>query len=183
MPRSSSTRNGKSVGVELECDLCQAHETVVLSPRKFKILSSTWHLDRECAECGRTTLWRFAEAAVSDNEQVNFWDWLAATGEFFVPSGAEPQHERRKERRVGLNVPLRIARLGGPEESVISENISRSGLCFTSSGPYTVGETIQVTLRPAGAAVPVIQSATIVRVSPATDGKLFCGARLEPRAV
>jgi PilZ domain len=68
---------------------------------------------------------------------------------------------------------------GGPEESVTLENISRSGLCFTSLGSYTVGETIQVTLRPAGAAAPVIQSATIVRVSPAADGNSFYGARLE----
>lgn len=177
--RTSRSKQLTGVGVELECVSCHAQRSVELSPRQFKLLSESWKIERECDACRETTEWTFAQAKVGAEEQVDFWDWLATTGEYFEPAGAAPQHERRKERRVDLSVPLRISSREGEEEDVVSENISSSGFCFASSRTYGVGQTVQVTIRPAGEAVPLTQTATIVRASAAADGKILYGARVD----
>lgn len=178
MKRMSRAKGNTAVTVELECLVCKARQSVELSSKKFKALSAAWKLEQSCGVCKKPTEWTFAEAVVAAEEQVDFWDWLAATGEYFEPGGETPQHERRKERRVDLTVPMRISSRGGDEGEVTSENISRSGFCFSSRRTYTIGEIVQVTLQPAGAVAPLSRTATIVRASVAED-KFLYGARLE----
>ncbi len=179
MKRKAAAKEAKTVTVELECLNCRTHESVDLSPEKFQALSSSWKIDQECDTCGKSTEWSFAEAAVEAEEQVDLWDWLATTGEYLEGPGAGPQDERRKERRVEIRVPLRVAGAGGDEEDVTSENISKSGVCFSSAKTYAPGETIRITLQPAGAVTPLKKAATIVRVGAPEDGKVLYGARLE----
>ncbi len=179
MKRTSRVKRDKAVTVGLECLACHARESVELSPERFKMLSSTWKIAQDCDACGQPTDWSFAEAAVEPEEQVDFWDWLATTGEYFEAEGAGPQDERRKERRVEVRVLLRVSSATGDEEELTSENISRSGLCFLSDKAYQLGKRIRVTLQPAGAVAPVTKTATIVRASPSAGGKTLYGARLE----
>jgi hypothetical protein len=177
MKRFWQKRSEAAVTVELECLHCHAHISAELSGQEFKELSATWKLRRKCEGCREDTDWSFAEAAVEAEEQVDFWDWLAATGESFLPPEAARQDERRKELRVELQVPLRIAGAGG-EEEVTSENISKSGFSFCSQRNYPVGGTLRVTLQPPGASAPQTKTATIVRASPVQGGKTVYGARL-----
>lgn len=164
--------------VKLECLGCHTAASVKLSPGKFKGLSSSWKLARECRICGRTTDWSFAQAAVKAEEQADFWDWLAVTGEYFEPAGAAPRNDLRREKRTEAHVPLRITTARGQTEEVISENISRGGLCFSSAKSYQAGEAIRVTIQPSGALNPQTKAATIVRVSAPLEGKTLYGARL-----
>jgi hypothetical protein len=177
MKRASQNKGEGGITVELECLQCHARISAELSGEEFKKLSSAWKLAQECESCGKSTDWSFAEAAVEAEEQVDFWDWLATTGEAFLPSEAARQDDRRKEPRIDLQVPLRIAGAGG-EEEVASENISKSGFCFSSLRSYPIGETIRVTLQPPGASTPQTKTATIVRSSPVQGGKTLYGARL-----
>lgn len=108
---------------------------------------------------------------------MDFWDWLATTGEAFSAPAIAPPDERRKEFRVDLTVPLRIATAGGEEEQVTSENISRTGLSFASSRAYAPGETIRIALQPPGAA-PQVKTGTIVRSSVTGEGRTLYGVRL-----
>lgn len=179
MKRSSPEKDQAPITVGLECLECHAQSSVELSAQKFKALSTSWKIDRECDACGKSTEWSFAEAKVETEEQVDFWDWLATTGEYFQSPQAPAQDERRKELRIDVRVPLRIA-TGEGEEEVISENISKSGLCFSSQKTYKLGETIQVTVQAAGTMASQTRSATIVRANPPVDGKALYGARLEP---
>jgi hypothetical protein len=177
--RGDSREKGDTpIRAELECRECHTRTSVELSSERFKELSSVWKLTEDCGVCGKFTEWSFAEASVEAEEQVDFWDWLATTGEYFESFQAAPQHERRKEARVGLRVPLRIATLEDEEEEVGSENISKSGLCFVSSKTYSVGETLRVTLQPAGALAPQTKTATVVRCSAVQDGEMLYGLRL-----
>lgn len=178
MKRGGKAKDDTAVTVELECLTCHGRESVQLSAEKFQALSSSWKLDQECEACGKTTEWSFAEAAVEAEEQVDFWDWLATTGEYFESPSAGPDDERRKERRIEARVPLRIAASNGEEEEVTSENISKSGFCFSSARSYQVGETVQVTLQPAGALGPQTKTATIVRAGSPVEGKALYGVRL-----
>lgn len=165
--------------VEIECVTCHAQKSVELSPAKFQELSQSWKTREPCKNCGEVTEWSFAQAAVDETEQEGFWDWMAATGEFLEPAAAAAQDERRKEPRVDVRVQLRIASEGGTEEEVTSDNISKSGFCFSSSRGYQVGATIRVTLPVPGAHDPITKRGTIVRSVTGADGRQAYGVRLE----
>ncbi len=166
------------ISVELECLVCRARARVDLSGEMFKELSEFWQIGRACAACGKRTEWSFAEVSVEDEEQVSFWDWLATTGEFFEAHKPASHQEKRQEHRVELRIPLRLAAADGRVENVTSENISKSGLCFTSSRSYRTGDILQVTLEPPGAAASQTMAATIVRVA-IGDGRTLYGARIQ----
>ena len=178
MKHTSGKKGDMTIRVELECRQCHTQTSKELSSEEFKELSAAWNLKQECETCGKLTDWSFAEARVGGEEQADFWDWLATTGSSFMSSQTAPQDERRKEPRVDLRVPLRIATAAGDEEEVKSENISKSGLCFYSSKAYSIGETIDVTLLAPGALATQVKTATIVRSSPVQEGKILYGARL-----
>jgi PilZ domain-containing protein len=163
--------------VEVECLACRARRRVALSSEEFRVLSALWRIERPCESCDETTEWSFAEAAVDSGEQLDFWEWLATTGEYFTPEGAAPPDERRSERRVEVHVPLLVSS-GEVEEEVVSENISKNGVAFWSARTYGLGETVRFTLEPPGGAGPQTKSAVIVRANPPLDGKVLYGARL-----
>ena len=179
MSHGSRKEHGAAVTVELECLTCRAQKSVDLSPEKFKELSQSWKTIETCDKCDKSTEWSFAQAAVDETEQEDFWDWMAATGEVFEPEGAAQQDERRKERRLEVHVPLRIATSGGDEEEVTSENISKSGFGFSSSRTYEVGKPIRVTLQTPGAREATTKAGTIVRAGTGPDGRPVYGVRLE----
>jgi len=178
LSRARRRKAGEAITVELECLACGKRESLNPTSENFRALSSKWKVARNCRACGRRTDWSFAQAGVKAEEEVDFWDWLATTGEYFEPPQFQVQDEQRREPRVELRVPLRITRAGGEEEEVASENISQSGFCFSSLKPYAIGETLQVTLQPPGATVLQVKTATIVRSSPAREGATLYGARL-----
>ena len=179
MSQGSRKQRGAAVTVELQCLSCGSQKSVELSPQRFKELSQSWKIIETCDQCDLATEWSFAQAAVGETEQEDFWDWMSATGEFFEPEGAAQQDERRKERRVNVRVPLRVASSGGDEEEVTSENISKSGFCFSSPRTYGVGTSIRVILQPPGAVNPVSKTGTIVRAGSGADGRFVYGVRLE----
>lgn len=175
--RLSQKKSEAAITVDLECLRCHTRISAELCGEEFKELSAAWKLTRKCDSCGQDTDWSFGEAAVEAEEQVDLWDWLATTGEVFLPREAARQDERRLELRVDLQVPLRIAGTDS-EEEVTSENISKSGFAFWSGRSYPVGGTLRVTLQPPGAPAPYTKTATIVRASPMPGGKTLYGARL-----
>jgi hypothetical protein len=179
MSHGSRKQSGAAVTVEIECLTCHAQKSVELSPEKFKELSQSWKVRESCDNCNEVTEWSFAQAAVDKTEQEDFWDWMAATGEFFQPEGEAQQDERRKERRIDVHVLLHISASDGVEEEVTSENISKSGFCFSSARVYELGKTVRVTLQIPGALDPITKMATIVRAGTGADDKYVYGVRLE----
>jgi len=150
-----------------------------LSAEEFHALSASWKLTEQCSACGRLTEWSFAEPEVRTEEQADFWDWLATTGEYFEPALSTPQRERRRERHVEVPTLLRIVGSAGEAEELVSKNISKNGLCFSSRRRYQPGERIQVTLPPVRAADLVTKSGVIVRAAPTPDGATRYGVRLQ----
>jgi len=177
MKHTSQKKSETAITVDLECLRCHTRVSAEVSGKEFKKLSAAWKLTRNCDSCGQATDWSFAEAAVEAEEQVDFWDWLAMTGESLLPREGARQDERRAEPRVDLQVPLRIEGAEG-EEEVFSENISKSGFAFCSPRSYPVGETLRVTIQSPGAPAPQTKRATIVRANPAPGGKTVYGVRL-----
>lgn len=60
-----------------------------------------------------------------------------------------PGSERRRARRFKLRVPLRVHRTNVVDrpQRVSSLNISASGVCFTTSHPLSVGQSVELNLR------------------------------------
>jgi len=177
---SSKARKQTSPGVtvSIECMTCHAQREVELSPDKFKELSESWKTQETCENCNATTDWTFAQAAVDETEQEDFWDWMAGTAQYFQPETAARQDERRSEPRMEMQVPLHIRSDEGDEE-VTSDNISKSGFCFSSALAYHTGQMIKVTLALPGARGSVTKTGTIVRAVATADGRSAFGVRLE----
>jgi len=177
---SSEARKPASPGVtvKIECMTCHTQREVELSSEQFQELSQSWKIQETCERCGSLADWTFAQAAIEETEQQDFWDWMAVTAEYFQPETAPQQDERRKEPRHEVRVPLRVSSESG-EDEVTSNNISRSGFCFSSTRTYQVGQSICVTLALPGARDPVVRTGTIVRAGIGADGQPAYGVRLE----
>jgi hypothetical protein len=168
----------QGINVELECLECHRRVWSELSAGEFRSLTTDWQLARPCSTCGKPTEWTFTETMLGADRRTDFWGWLATAGVHFAPPTAPPQHERRQEPRAELQLPLRVATVAGDEETVMSENISQNGLCFTSNRAYGQGETLLITLKPAGAVAPQTKRGNVVRSSPAEGGGTRYGIRL-----
>lgn len=163
----------------MACQHCRTRHSLELSAKEFKALSASWKLTEKCPTCLELTEWAFAEPEVPAQEQIDFWDWLATTGEYFEPSPSTPLDERRQELRVEVSTPLEIVGAAGEAEEVVSKNISRNGLCFSSRRKYQPGERVQVMLQPREAGDPVTKRGLIVRAATDPDGATLYGVRLE----
>lgn len=54
------------------------------------------------------------------------------------------EDEKRREKRLGVKLPLAVRLPDGNEEASTTENISKSGLCFACSLEMHVGERVYV---------------------------------------
>jgi hypothetical protein len=57
---------------------------------------------------------------------------------------ATAQEERRRHRRLALQLPLSVRDFYGRVEIIKAQNISKSGLCFISEKGYLLGQGIYV---------------------------------------
>ena len=118
----------------LECSKCHARELAPLTLAEYETVTVKRTLARPCSGCGSTTTWRLgvvggeSAAAVPDTPQSR-----AAR-----PWGAE----RRRAKRVPVSLPVRV-RL---EEVGHTENLSATGVCFTSTLLMKVGDRVMLTI-------------------------------------
>ncbi len=178
MNPATRSQGAAAINVKLECLVCHRRVWSELSAEQFRSFTTAWQLARSCGTCGKVTDWTFTETMLGADRRADFWGWLAATGVHFRPPAAPPQHERRQEPRAEVQLPLRVAAVGGDEETVASENISQSGLCFTSAREYLQGESLMITLKPAGSVAPTVKRGIVARTSPAGPGRTSYGVRL-----
>ena len=124
-----------SVDALLECSACRSREFAQLTLDEYRQLASTMRLERHCPRCGANTAWSFGfvEAEEETPGQVS-------AGEPRGESGAE----RRRAKRVALKLPVKIRLQDGREEVARTENLSTTGVCFSSTQNLHVGERVHV---------------------------------------
>ncbi len=61
--------------------------------------------------------------------------------------GTEVLDEKRQHSRLGFKVPVMVCDATGALDCSITENVSRSGFCFSSEGFYIVGEVVLISIR------------------------------------
>ncbi len=130
--QSGQTAESKAL---LECRKCHSVALLPMSLVEIEVLESSGILKKDCQHCGATTSWGHAEKQISMSGPSQS---TMAEAEAEAASGPE----RRRHRRVALQLPVRIRNYEGVVEISKSENISKGGFCFTSQKDYEVGEGI-----------------------------------------
>jgi hypothetical protein len=125
----------------IECRKCHAVKLAHLSMVEHDVLGTSGLLVRECEVCGSPTSWSYGEPSTAMQTDESG----AALSSAETPGAQRAGANRRVHHRVALQLPIRVRNYYGTEEFTRTENVSRSGLCFTSDKAYEVGEFLLVT--------------------------------------
>jgi hypothetical protein len=175
--RAEESSQTSLIHVLLECQACFSREMAALTVQQYRRLVAESRLSSPCAKCATTREWRFAFIEVGYDE---------VSPRLPAPSASEPTQpsgaERRRERRLGVKLPVGIRLPDGSEETSTTENISKSGLCFACSLEMHVGERVYVRV---GLESPEEQSDIPARIMwrrPVKEkGRALYGVKLERR--
>ena len=125
----------------LECRKCGQVKQFSVSLVEVEVLETSGILSKHCGSCGATSQWSHTRKQMAEQESRDVAEDLQANME--PPS--ETGNERRRFRRVSLELPVRICDYDGGVEITKSKNISKGGFCFTSEKRYQPGQGILVT--------------------------------------
>jgi len=118
----------------LECRTCRTVSLEGVSLVEVEVLGTSGIVSRSCGTCAKVTFWGHAEKLLAPSAAVV----EAATQA--LASGPE----RRRHRRLSLQLRARIRDYHGGVEILKSENISKGGLCFVSEKQHHLGAGILV---------------------------------------
>jgi hypothetical protein len=161
----------ESVDVLLECAACASRELAPLALEDYRAMAERGSLERLCAKCGEATEWRFGFA--EGEEEI--------TAPPSPEEGArDAASERRRWPRQTVKLPVRIRAKRGREELTRTENISKTGICFSTDLALEEGEAIQVTVGYSpGTTEKEVPARVVWRRELGGPGRALCGARLE----
>ena len=131
----------KNVDVLLECGVCHNAEMAELRMSDYLGVVEKRSLTRDCPKCGVPTEWRFR---VLEEEEQPVPPPAPETRPPAVASPAAAGEERRREDRILARLCLQIRLQDGRAESTMTENVSKSGACCTSSLQMMRGDAIFV---------------------------------------
>ncbi len=131
------TESEEALGrVLLQCASCQTREIAHLDEFEMEVFKASRSVWRTCKRCGDSTEWQPVP-----HETPTQLGSEGAEPEAAPSPGAQ---ERRKEPRAKLQLTACIRQGGSEEDVVVTENISRSGLCFRSKRQYHEGTSIEI---------------------------------------
>ena len=111
----------------VECAACSSRELAQLTLEEYRTIITQGSLRRDCPGCGGMTEWRFSFAEAEPEEAI--------PAQPSAPAAASPAAdgaERRRAKRLTIKLPVRIRLQDGSEEVARTENISKTGVCFSS---------------------------------------------------
>ncbi len=125
----------------LECRKCGEVKLVALSLVEVEVLQTSGILRKHCERCDATSSWSYTERQVAMPAPAG----PGSQTQEGTPAPVAQGRERRRFRRVALQLPVRVCDYDGGVEITRSENLSKGGFCFISEKPYPIGEGIMVT--------------------------------------
>jgi hypothetical protein len=112
----------------VECVACGSRELAQLTLEEYRTVITRGLVRRDCPGCGEMTEWRFGFAEAGPEEAVPAQPSAAA-----APSPVAAGAERRRAKRLTVKLPVRIRLQDGSEEVTRTENLSKTGVCFSSA--------------------------------------------------
>jgi hypothetical protein len=122
----------------LGCRRCHGVAVVRISLHEVDVLGTAGILQRPCENCAEITPWGHPEDEIGKGGSGEEGAMVAEGGV------ATAQEERRRHRRLALQLPLSVRDFYGRVEIIKAQNISKSGLCFISEKGYLLGQGIYV---------------------------------------
>lgn len=144
----------------LECRTCHTVALLPLSLVEVEVLDTAGIISRQCQSCATASPWGYAEKQLTMG---------APPDEAAMLEGAKAQVEategpdRRRNRRICLQLPVLVRDYYGGVEITRSENVSKGGFCFASDKNYFMGQGIMVTCPYNSASSNIEMQARIVR--------------------
>ena len=142
--KTPATMQPELVDALLECAQCHSRELAQLALEQYRELIGQSSLTRNCVKCNGQTLWSFGfvEVEAQELEDVPAQQPVAAAEGQDSSGGAE----RRRAKRVTVKLPVRIRLEDGREEIARTENLSKTGVCFSSDLSMQEGELLRLTV-------------------------------------
>jgi hypothetical protein len=112
----------------VECAACGSRELAQLTLEEYRAVITQGSVRRDCPECSGMTDWRFGFVEAEPEEPVPAQPSASAP-----TSPAATGAERRRAKRLTIKLPVRIRLQDGSEEVARTENLSKTGVCFSSS--------------------------------------------------
>lgn len=119
----------------LRCDRCAAFVFTNLARVAYDVLDVPGAVHRFCNTCQTTTPWTLSEYRPAQEGQGG---GLPAPQVAKVPAG--------RATRVPVKMRLRVRDPRGRTEFTRAENISKTGLCFTSERDYSIDEMLMIAM-------------------------------------
>ncbi len=150
----------------LECRVCNSAVMTRLSLVEVEVLDSSGILNRLCEHCDGRTPWSYAEKQL-------IMDKALPSEPRVEPEEGGP--EKRRHRRVALQMPVRIRDYQGGTDISKSDNVSKGGFSFVSEKDYTVGAGVMVACpySPTGQSPEVHARIVRMRPVPGTNRKIY----------
>lgn len=128
----------------MECAVCKGRDVVYLNEIEVQVFQANQSLSRPCGACAQTTVWKGVPSGIPSQQDAKPGGENAAPDTGVMPQPATVG--RRRNTRVNTRLMACIRQAGFGDEVVMTENVSRGGLCFRSSKGYHTGTPIEVSV-------------------------------------
>ena len=141
----------------LECRICHGVALLRISLEAVDVLKTSGILSKHCFDCEKETPWGYTEKGIAMDAPADEAKMIADVRA--MTSGKE----RRRHRRIAMQLPVLIRDFWGGGEITKTEDVSKKGLCFASEKTYFVGQGIKAVCPYSPSHENIEMSARIVR--------------------
>jgi hypothetical protein len=146
----------------MECGQCKHQEIAYMNELEVQVFQANQELTRPCEKCRKATVWRGARSETAVPGPASPSAGLAAAESALTPQPSTTG--KRRNTRVNTRLLACIRQPGFADEVVMTENMSRGGLCFRSSKAYVSGSPIEVAVPFAAGGANIFVSARVAHV-------------------
>src|SRR5580700_1412065 len=164
-PRLTGTK--KPVARVLLCGGCSSREVVHMDEIEIQVFDATRRIQRFCKSCSAMASWEQGSNGPVHGHLPTV-DPHTSKRKSHGPQ-LKNAHVKRQHIRVKTAMSACIRQSGFSEDIVISENLSRGGLCFRSSKRYLEGSEIDVAIPYTTGRGNIFVHARVVRVEEVGD--------------
>lgn len=126
----------------MECSKCMVQEVAYLNELEIQVFQANQSVTRPCEKCRAATLWKGARTETPSPGAAPSGPTAGAPEPTLMPQPSTVG--RRRNTRVNARLLACIRQQGFSDEVVMTENMSRGGLCFRSTKAYVQGSPIEV---------------------------------------
>jgi hypothetical protein len=127
-------------GALIECQECHKQVFWALTPMDVEVLEASGITQRHCSQCDRATFWMYAGITRRPAEFPPP-EALALPAR---PAVSEKEKEKRRNKRLGMKLPILVRGPFAQEEVSKTENVSKAGLAVSLGMDLAVGDVVRV---------------------------------------